>query len=305
MATQNSAPHVKATADQVFLSPRVIDRTAFEEFAGQLRALIEQATANARSVDEAAQHAVQVHARLSESGPALEARIAAATTSLAGAEARAIEVQGHLSRASQQVADSRAFEARVTQFAAERAMAFEVALTQAALRHRRQLQSIEEDFRQRLANSAANLSSELDEIAQRAHSLETRTAELADRLATLTNEAGATFGHATARLEALRNAGANAEQHRLALAQGSTEAIGVIERSLATRDALSADVAILCQRVYDLQKTLVGAVRDARQTTLEARMIELKPLRRGRKTKVAKARVLKTKPARAALRKAA
>jgi hypothetical protein len=285
MPTQNAAHHVQASADQVFLSPRVIDRTAFEEFGEQLRMLIEEATTNARAVDDASQRAVQAHVRLSESGPALEARIGAATMALAGAEARSIEVQGLLARASQQVADSRVFEARLAQAVAERAASFESALASAALRHCQQLQSVEEDFRQRLANTAANLSSELDEVAQRTHTLEGRAAALADRLASLSEEASARFGEATARLEALQNAGANAEQHRLAVAKASTEAIGTIERSLATRDALSADVAILCLRVYDLQKTLVGAVRDARQTTLEARMIEPKPLRRGRKTK--------------------
>jgi len=300
MATQNSAlSRIKNAVDQVFLSPRVVDRTAFEEFAGALRTLIDEAAANAQAVEAASLRAVQVHAHLNEAGPAMEARITGAANALAAAEARALEAQGLLSRASQHCLEAQTFDARLGQIASERVASFESLLTQAAARHQQHLQSIEEDFRQRLAATAAGLSSQLDEVAQRAHTLESRTAEIADRLASLATEATASYGDATARLDALTTASTNAERSRLALSQASTETIGTIERALATRDALSADSAILSQRIYDLQKTLTGTVRAARDATFDARTIELKP------TKLRKGKATKAKPAARRLRRAA
>jgi hypothetical protein len=302
MATQNSAlQRIKNAVDQVFLSPRVVDRSAFEEFAGQLRTLIEQAAKNAQAVEAASLRAVQVHAHLSETGPAMEGRISGAANALAAAEARALEAQGLLSRASQHCLEAQTFDARLSQIVAERVAAFESALALAAARHHQQFQAIEDDFRQRLAGASAAISSQLDDVGQRAHTLEHRTAEIADRLSSLSTEATATFSDATARLQELLTASASAQTARASLSQASTETIGTIERSLATRDALSADVAILCQRVYDLQKNLTGAVRDARQATIDARTIELKPTRRRKATSTkgssAKARPIRRRKA--------
>jgi hypothetical protein len=67
------------------------------------------------------------------------------------------------------------------------------------------------------------------------------------------------------------------------LAQAALEAVGTIEQSIATRDALRAEVGIVTERIRALQGELTGAVRRARETTSAARTIEVKPTRGGRK----------------------
>jgi hypothetical protein len=79
------------------------------------------------------------------------------------------------------------------------------------------------------------------------------------------------------RLEGLLTADERADETRAMLAQATLDAVGTIERSIATRDALRAEVAIVTERIRGLQGELTGVVRRARETASAAKTIELKP----------------------------
>lgn len=78
---------------EVFLSPKVLDREAFETFSGALRVLIERAAEQTAALAVAATQAERAQARLAEQQQALEARSAALQTSMQLVAAQAEEAK--------------------------------------------------------------------------------------------------------------------------------------------------------------------------------------------------------------------
>ncbi len=251
MNTSNAALRtVSETVDQVFLSPRVVDKAAFEEFSVALRGLIDQASERASAVERATVRAAQVHARVSESGAEMETRVTSAANALVAAEARALEAQSLLTRATERLCDAKNFEARFGDVVREQTAAFEG----------------------RIAELAGRATAQVD-------GLEVRLSQLSEQLELMAREGEDRVNALAGRIEGLLSADERADETRAMLAQATLDAVGTIERSMATRDALRAEVAIVTERIRGLQGELTGAVRRARETASAAKTIELKPNR--------------------------
>lgn len=277
MAARSAALRtVRETTDQVFLSPRILDRTAFEEFAGGLRQLIEEATDRARMLDDASNRAARLEAQLPEKAGHLEGRISAAATALTGAEARAMEAQGMLTRAAQHLAEAQAVERRIEQMANDRTTWLEARLAAAVARHEDRAREIDEKTRAASDAVMDRTTDHLGKTVEAVKFLESRLAVLALQLDAVQQRAE------TLEDLAQRSGPAMDTMTRVVEAQGSLraaalESAGAVERCIATRDALTADVAILSQRLLSLENQLTGVVRAARETIAEARTVEVKP----------------------------
>lgn len=81
------------SGDPIFLSPRVVDATAFERFASALRALVGQATEHERTLDAEVSKSEGVLRRLTEAAPAVESRLSAATGALRSLDDRLADVR--------------------------------------------------------------------------------------------------------------------------------------------------------------------------------------------------------------------
>jgi chromosome segregation ATPase len=258
-ASRRSASEI---VDQVFLSPRVVDRTAFEEFGTALRGLLEEAAGQARAVEAAAARAEQVQRRLGDHGPEVEARITGAANALTSAEAKALEAKAMLTKATDHLARAQTFEACVETFLRERLMAFQAKLDEAMVVHGQRVLSIN------------------DEAERRTHELESRVGQLALRISQLSRDTEGALGELDARTRAFQRTTNSAEEACSALAQATLDAVGTIESCLGTREALRAELAIVSERIRALQGNLSGVVREAREAS--ARTIELKPTKRRR-----------------------
>lgn len=242
------------TVDQVFLSPRVVDKTAFEEFAATLRGLIQDATDKAAALERTSARAAQVHGRVAEAGSLMESRVTAAAKALDAVEARSLEAQSVLARATELVSSARALEAHADQIVKERAASLESTVESLVARASAQVEAVE-----------------------------SRLSRLTERLETLSLEGQRRADELAARVQGLLDAGAGAEESRVALGDATLLTVGTIEQSVATRDALRAEVAIVTERIRALQGELTGVVRETRETLTNARSIEVKPTRAGRK----------------------
>ncbi len=87
ISAPRTPPHSDA-AERVFLSPRVVDRTAFEEFTGQLRELAERADRRAQELDSASTRAQALLRELASPKAEPGAALAALEGRIAAIEAR-------------------------------------------------------------------------------------------------------------------------------------------------------------------------------------------------------------------------
>ncbi len=99
--------------DQVFLSPRVLDKAAFEEFAGIIKQLIERATEDTRRLQAAATEADTIYRKLAEATPRLESRLSGADDATRALETGASEFREGLARAAECAVRAESAEARV------------------------------------------------------------------------------------------------------------------------------------------------------------------------------------------------
>jgi hypothetical protein len=277
MARSAALRTVRETTDQVFLSPRILDRTAFEEFAGGLRQLIEEATDRARTLDDASSRAAQAEARLPQKAGELEGRISAAAGALTGAEARAMEAQGMLTRAAQHLAEAQAVERRIEQMGADRATWLESRLAAAVARHEDRAREVDEKARAAADEIVSRTTEHLGKSLEAVKLLESRLAILALQIDTLEQRAQ-TLEDLAQRSGPAMDTMTRVVEARDDLRAAALESAGAVERCVATRDALVADVAILSQRLLSLENQLTGAVRAARETLAEARTVEVKPV---------------------------
>lgn len=88
--TPNSRPRTDGSTD-VFLSPRVIDREAFNDYSGSLRRLIEEAAQQAEALKAAAAEAAQAQTALRETAARHQGRAENVTKALAAIDQRLAE----------------------------------------------------------------------------------------------------------------------------------------------------------------------------------------------------------------------
>ncbi len=194
--------------DQVFLSPRVLDKAAFEEFSSIVKHLIERASEATKALQLSAAQAENVHKRLAESAPIIESRLTGAGAAISTLDARTTEVRAALNKAAECALRAENAQAQAERVATEGAAKVEASITAATQNGQNTLEntraSVEVRAReiaetalraieaagQRLedleAQSAARLTEVVEQASKSIRDLEERLHQITGRIATLT-----------------------------------------------------------------------------------------------------------------------
>jgi len=112
----------------LFLSPRVIDRTAFERFASQLNDLIAQAERGQSRLDEASREADAVEERLARAGIELELKAERIAGLIPSIDDRLDQIESVLEETVSRVSDPTRIEGQVERLIAGRLDSFDTEL---------------------------------------------------------------------------------------------------------------------------------------------------------------------------------
>lgn len=199
---------IRDVIDQVFLSPRVMDKAAFEEFSSIVKHLIERAGEAGKALHGAAVYAESVHKRLAESAPIIESRLTGAGAAIATLEARTSEVRAALVKAAKCAQRAENAHANTERIAAENVSQVEAKIaatmqnglntlenTRANVEVRaretaesalRAIEAAGQRLEDLEAQSAARLTEVVEQAGRSIHELEERLHQITGRIATLT-----------------------------------------------------------------------------------------------------------------------
>lgn len=296
----NQPKPTQDTQSQIFLSPRVIDRAAFEEFGASLKSMIQQASESGKALTAAAGSAEAVQKRLTEIGPSLETRLAAASAALASIESRAAEATNLYTKAATHAATVSQAEARIGQLVGDKIAAVESRMAQLeeatkirveALKAQGQsiLLGVQESLEQTLRQSAEKMQSldagvstkiarALDRAQADAAELETRLSQISGRVANLAgpglagltalcDRAAAILGYEPGENPAGAAAGSLTETAVRAerISSEATTVLGQLEQLRQRADATRAALARTVDDISGLAVDLAGAQNAIRQ----------------------------------------
>jgi len=120
--------HLTAEADQVFLSPRVVDERAFEDFAARLRELVDKAAASGAALRASTAEIRAAKATLEELGATYKRELANAGALLEQVQGRRNEVQQLLDRVPAHMLDPVSFDRLLDEAMSDRLAVFETKL---------------------------------------------------------------------------------------------------------------------------------------------------------------------------------
>lgn len=107
-------------ANRVFLSPRVLDQGAFDEYASALRKMLDDAARTARDAAQAAGDAAGVRDELTETHARHRSHLEITTKLIKALGAKTDEVRTTIDRVEQRLAEAKELEERVDRIVAER-----------------------------------------------------------------------------------------------------------------------------------------------------------------------------------------
>jgi hypothetical protein len=165
---------VRDTIDQVFLSPRVLDKAAFEEFTGIIRQLIERAAEDTKSLQFAAMQAEAIHRRLAEAAPLIESRLTGAGEAIRSLDAKATEIRMSLNKVAECALRAETAQARIDQVAREREGQLESSLAAAVQSGKIALDSIKAGVEERGREIGESALRAIEAAADRLADLEAR-----------------------------------------------------------------------------------------------------------------------------------
>jgi hypothetical protein len=128
-------------ADEIFLSPRVIDRAAFESYSARLRELIDSVSAQRAELATTAAQAAETHKGLSELGGKNRESLDLATKLLRTLSQKTGDVESMLSRAEVIAQSAAKFEQEADRIIGARVSALEKRMAESMEGFARQLQS--------------------------------------------------------------------------------------------------------------------------------------------------------------------
>jgi hypothetical protein len=235
------------TVEQVFLSPRVLDRTAFEEFAAELKALIERATHDSHTLQAAAAHAEAVYSKLIQVSPNIESKAAdveKAVRSILSVRDEAFTLLGRAEACVQRISGA---EAHIDAVVEERLAAFGNRLQEA-------LERAEQQISERVARALEKSHMDIAVVEARLNDSELRMRELSSAaagLGTVCDRAAVLLGREA------DNAGA------APAAASLSQAILIAERTIAELHATGDQVASGCDAGSIVRKQLAQAILEA------------------------------------------
>lgn len=197
--------------DQIFLSPRVLDKAAFEELSTIARQLIERAAEATKALHASAAQAEQVHQRLAEAAPIIESRLTGAGAAITTLDARTAEVRAALIKAAECAARAENAQAQAELIATQGAAKVEARLAAATESGQNTLENVRAAVEVRAREIAETALRAIEAAGQRLEDLETQTsARLTDVVEHATqsiNDLEARLNQLTGRIATLAGAG--------------------------------------------------------------------------------------------------
>jgi hypothetical protein len=270
------APKSVPQADEIFLSPRVVDRQAFNDFAGQLRELIEQAGAAAEALRGAAGEAQRTRDSLRDAMNANQMKLDMATRALATIDQKAEQTRKMIDSASDFASRVDGLREQADQVITERVgilcqrlnEAEEAATAQVDELHARLAGTLtaaderESQLRRALEAAAGPLVGQLAELVERAEATMEGDAGLA-AMVQRAECAGHAAASAAGELGAIRQ---QAEQARRILGEALNAAVPIIDEAGTIQGHLEATVSEavrLTQTARESMTQFVAAQRAA------------------------------------------
>ena len=252
---------------EVFLSPRVVDRDAFDEFAGALRDLIREASRRGnelRGTTAAARDTIGSIRSLKDASQARVERIRAVLAALEQRTEAAQRVAEELERNGERTVDENL--AQVQQRLDERLAAFEARLDEAIGRAEQRMSEIQVASEQQVQSLEARLERAMGPAGQVGDRLDEQTRSARDVASTLeadlrriTGPSGSVSGliqragSALKQLDALRG---QADQARALLGKAIIESAEQIDSKQASLDRIRSDLAALGESCRDLERRI-------------------------------------------------
>ncbi|MGD9690835.1 MAG: hypothetical protein AB7K52_15165 [Phycisphaerales bacterium] len=279
-APRNGADH---PGREVFLSPRVVDREAFNDLAGTLRALIDQAAGETAALKLAHEQAGAAVMSLRDVAGKHTARFEAAARATAGLDERAARVEqllGAVQQAAATLAEARAQTQRLTADLSEGLA--------------RRAEALGADLAARFDAASAACEARAARAEAQAAAAEQRCEELARRLELFTTTADTRLaearqtisGYEARGVRSLEDAATHArrsfdgvcellsrhgEELRLSLAAAAGQQRDALERSVTAALARATDAAASLTRSADAAESRVAEALSRAETDLDER----------------------------------
>lgn len=158
------ATGVAGSAEEIFLSPRVIDRAAFETYATRLRELLDSVTSQRAELDAAMAQATETHKALAGLGDKNKDHLDLATKLLKTLSQKTGEVEAMLNRAENAAHLALKFEQEADRIIGARVSALEKRMAESLETFSRQLQSQMEARSREMAKSLEEMKASRDSI---------------------------------------------------------------------------------------------------------------------------------------------
>lgn len=256
-------------AAEVFLSPRVVDQRAFEEFASALRELVDRAAAHAEPLREATDRAERTLTLIRESAARQQSRLDLALKALAALEERSSNVERMLARATELAQLVDRFGDQADHLMATKLSEFATRLQSQSQGAAGQIAVLED----RLARAEAELAAKVDRVVERL-GLGNEKDELGvarvdlPGLVKRAEEAATLAEGATQRLDGVREA---AEKQARRMGEMMDTALGVMEQIERRHEGLEGKLREsvgLCREADEALRTREEALRKLTETPL-------------------------------------
>ncbi len=295
--TADTAARVDTSVDGVFLSPRVVDRRAFNELSQELRVLVEQAGAERRAVHAALAELTTAARTLQEREAAQHANLALIAKAVKAADERMAKAQGLVDEAHRAASAVDTLDAKADRLIESKLTALEARVDAAQAAAAARVEALEE----RVRTTSRELEQRLDAIRRDADGLlgpsQSALADCLSRaesllgcplarlgpdatyapgsLGAIVREAGEMGAHADAALRRLAEVQTIAQTSRQAMAGLLDELAGIMGRVDAQRETLAVDAerireacrqaaATVDERLLLAQRTAADAVEAVR-----------------------------------------
>lgn len=276
-----------AGSEDIFLSPRVVDRQAFNDFAGQLRELIEQAAAHTEAIRAAAGEAQRTRDSLRDVMNANQMKLDMASRALATIDQKAEQTRRMIESASDVALRVDGLRAQADQIITERVgilcqrlnEAEEAAAGQVDALHARLMDSMggakdqEKSLRDALEAAKGSVVDRVAELVERAEAAvggENGLGSLIERA----EAAGRTAVLATSELGEVRQ---QAEQARKILGEALNAAVPIIDEAGTIQGHLEATVSEAMRISQNARESMTQFV-EAERKRVEEDLNRLSPL---------------------------
>lgn len=173
------------SADEMFLSPRVLDAGAFARYAEMLRSLIGDARQGARDLQDFAADADELTARCERSGDQLKARLEAGARIIKLVDERADRAERLLETARSALPTEEALKAQIEPALKAALQSAEQRAAQVAAESEQRLRSAAADIERRLAAMTARAAEQTERLERAGETLDQRLGAIETRLTEL------------------------------------------------------------------------------------------------------------------------